>query len=127
VKAVVTARRITNINDQELERFAGVLKPLHIAKVPLAPPPPRDSRSGSPFKLSKVHWEKPEWVPVMDGAQPSTEAGRRSNGSPEWTSNWVKKKSLGMSPLTRRNVARAGVVVEMGRALAAPSPEVRIA
>ena len=31
-------------------------------KTPLAAPPPRDSRFGSPLKLSKVHWVKPELV-----------------------------------------------------------------
>jgi ATP-dependent DNA ligase len=52
----------TGINDKELKRLAGVLKPLAIPKMPLAEPPPRDSRFGSPLKLSKVHWVKPEAV-----------------------------------------------------------------
>ena len=30
--------------------------------MPLAEPPPRDSRFGSPLKLSEVHWVKPEIV-----------------------------------------------------------------
>ena len=30
--------------------------------MPLAEPPPRDSRFGSPLKLSKVHWVRPELV-----------------------------------------------------------------
>jgi ATP-dependent DNA ligase len=30
--------------------------------MPLAEPPPRDSRFVSPLKLSKVHWVKPELV-----------------------------------------------------------------
>jgi bifunctional non-homologous end joining protein LigD len=30
--------------------------------LPLAELPPRDSRFGSPLKLSKVHWVKPELV-----------------------------------------------------------------
>ena len=30
--------------------------------MPLAEPLPRDSRFGSPLKLSKVHWVKPELV-----------------------------------------------------------------
>ncbi|WP_373867999.1 ATP dependent DNA ligase [Reyranella soli] len=33
-----------------------------MAKIPLAVAPPRDSRFGSPLKLSKVHWVKPELV-----------------------------------------------------------------
>jgi bifunctional non-homologous end joining protein LigD len=40
----------------------GALKPLQVAKTPLAEPPPRDSRFGSPLQLSKVHWVKPELV-----------------------------------------------------------------
>jgi len=39
-----------------------VLAPLQVAKMPLAEPPPRDSRFGSPLKLSKVHWVRPEIV-----------------------------------------------------------------
>jgi bifunctional non-homologous end joining protein LigD len=42
--------------------LAGVLAPLHVPKMPLAEPPPRDSRFGSPLKLSKVHWVKPDLV-----------------------------------------------------------------
>lgn len=30
--------------------------------MPLAEPPPRDSRFGSPLQLSKVHWVRPEKV-----------------------------------------------------------------
>jgi bifunctional non-homologous end joining protein LigD len=41
----------TGIADEELMRVAGVLKPLAVAKMPLAEPPPRDSRFGSPLKL----------------------------------------------------------------------------
>lgn len=52
----------TGINDKELRRLAGVLKPLAVPKMPLAVAPPRDSRFGSPLKLSKVHWVKPELV-----------------------------------------------------------------
>lgn len=52
----------TGINDKELKRLAGVLKPLAIPKMALAEPPPGDSRFGSPLKLSKVHWVKPELV-----------------------------------------------------------------
>ena len=52
----------TGITDKELKRLAGVLAPLHVPKMPLADPPPRDSRFGSPLKLSKLHWVKPELV-----------------------------------------------------------------
>jgi bifunctional non-homologous end joining protein LigD len=52
----------TGITDKELKRLAGVLKPLQVPKMALAERPPRDSRFGSPLKLSKVHWVKPELV-----------------------------------------------------------------
>ncbi|SEP50932.1 bifunctional non-homologous end joining protein LigD [Rhodospirillales bacterium URHD0017] len=52
----------TGITDKELKRLAGVLTPLHAPKMPLVAPPPRDSRFGSPLKLSKVHWVRPELV-----------------------------------------------------------------
>ena len=50
------------MTDRELTRLAGVLAPLHVPKMPLAAPPPRDNRIGSPLKLSKVHWVRPEVV-----------------------------------------------------------------
>jgi bifunctional non-homologous end joining protein LigD len=49
----------TGMNDRELKRLAGVLAPLQVPKMPLAAPPPRDNRFGSPLKLSKVHWVRP--------------------------------------------------------------------
>ncbi|SEP49465.1 ATP dependent DNA ligase C terminal region [Rhodospirillales bacterium URHD0017] len=49
-------------NDKELKRLSGVLKPLHVPKMPLTAPPPRDSRFRSPLKLSQVHWVLPEAV-----------------------------------------------------------------
>ena len=38
------------------------LVPLAIPTMPLAMPPPRDSRFGRPLALSKVHWVRPELV-----------------------------------------------------------------
>ena len=52
----------TGINDKELKRLAGVLAPLQVPKMPVAQPPPRDSRFGSLLKLSRVHWVRPEVV-----------------------------------------------------------------
>jgi bifunctional non-homologous end joining protein LigD len=52
----------TGMTDRELKRLAGVLVPLQVPKMPLAEPPPRDSRFGSPLKLSRVHWVRPELV-----------------------------------------------------------------
>src|SRR4029077_10811155 len=40
----------TGMTEKELKRLAGVLKPLQVSKMPLAEPPPRDSRFGSPLK-----------------------------------------------------------------------------
>ena len=50
------------MNDRELKRLARVLAPLQVAKMPLAAPPPRENRFGSPLRLSKVHWVMPEVV-----------------------------------------------------------------
>ena len=52
----------TGITTKELKRLASVLAPLKVARMPLAEPPPRDSRFGSPLQLSKVHWVRPEVV-----------------------------------------------------------------
>jgi bifunctional non-homologous end joining protein LigD len=52
----------TGMTDKELKRLAGVLATLKVPKMPLAKPPPRDSRFGSPLKLSRVHWVRPEVV-----------------------------------------------------------------
>ena len=52
----------TGMTEKELKRLAGVLKSLQVPKMPLAVPPPRDSRFGSPLKLSRVHWVRPEVV-----------------------------------------------------------------
>jgi bifunctional non-homologous end joining protein LigD len=52
----------TGMNGKELKRLAGVLVPLQISNMPLAAPPPPDSRFGSPLKLPRVHWVRPEVV-----------------------------------------------------------------
>jgi DNA ligase D-like protein (predicted ligase) len=52
----------TGMTAMELKRLAGVLAPLQVPKMPLAEPPPRDSRFGLPLKLSRVHWVRPEVV-----------------------------------------------------------------
>jgi ATP-dependent DNA ligase len=50
------------MTEKELKRLAAVLKPLAVPKMPLAESPPRDSRFGSPLKLSRVHWVRPQVV-----------------------------------------------------------------
>ena len=52
----------SGITAKELKRLAEVLAPLQVAPMPLAAPPPRDSRFGSRRQLSKVHWVRPEIV-----------------------------------------------------------------
>jgi hypothetical protein len=51
----------TGMTEKELRRLAGVLAPLRVPRMPLAEPPPRDSRFGSPLKLSRVHWFGQRW------------------------------------------------------------------
>ena len=52
----------TGLKAKELKRMAQVLAPLRVSTMPLADPPPRESRFGSPLQLSKVHWVRPEVV-----------------------------------------------------------------
>jgi DNA ligase D-like protein (predicted ligase) len=52
----------TGFTDTELKRLAARLKPLQVSKMPLAEPPPRETRFGSPLQLSRVHWVRPEMV-----------------------------------------------------------------
>jgi ATP-dependent DNA ligase len=46
----------------ELERLWRRLQPLVVDKMPLAIPPPRGTRFGSPLVLSRVHWVRPQMV-----------------------------------------------------------------
>ena len=48
--------------DVELERLWQRLQPLVVERMPLAEPPPRSNRFGSPLVLSRVHWVRPEMV-----------------------------------------------------------------
>jgi hypothetical protein len=50
---------------KELNRLVGGAAPLQVPRMPLAAPPPRDNRFGSPLKLSKVHWVQPEAVAYL--------------------------------------------------------------
>jgi ATP-dependent DNA ligase len=56
------ARLLPGIKQAELERLWHRLQPLAISEMPLAVPPPRNSRFGSPLVLSRVHWVRPELV-----------------------------------------------------------------
>jgi DNA ligase D-like protein (predicted ligase) len=61
-RLVYAGRAGTGIKQAELERLWRRLQPLAISEMPLAVPPPRDSRFGSPLVLSRVHWVRPELV-----------------------------------------------------------------
>jgi len=61
-RLVYAGRAGTGINTAELGRLWRRLQPLATPKMPLAVPPPRDSRFGSPLVLSRVHWVRPELV-----------------------------------------------------------------
>lgn len=52
----------TGMDDKTLKKLHGLLKPLEIKKMALTKPPPRESRFGSPLKLSEVTWVKPRLV-----------------------------------------------------------------
>jgi ATP-dependent DNA ligase len=54
-RLVYAGRAGTGINDTELERLWRRLQPLATDTMPLAVPPPRNSRFGSPLVLSRVH------------------------------------------------------------------------
>jgi hypothetical protein len=77
----------TGITDKELKRLAGVLAPLQVPKMPLADPPPRDSRFGSPLKLSRVHWVRPEVVPGSSCFQTTIHLDVRSTFRHRWPAN----------------------------------------
>jgi DNA ligase D-like protein (predicted ligase) len=61
-KLIYAGRVGTGINTAELERLWHRLQPLATDKMPLEVPPPRSSRFGSPLRLSRVHWVRPELV-----------------------------------------------------------------
>jgi len=61
-RLLYAGRAGTGFTDSELKRLAGRLRPLQVSKMPLAEPPPRDNRFGSPLVLSRVHWVRPKMV-----------------------------------------------------------------
>jgi DNA ligase D-like protein (predicted ligase) len=61
-KLIYAGRAGTGMPVAELERLWRRLQPLVIEKMPLAVPPPRSNRFGSPLVLSRVHWVCPEMV-----------------------------------------------------------------
>jgi bifunctional non-homologous end joining protein LigD len=61
-KLVYAGRADTGLSGVELERLWQRLQPLAIDTMPLAEPPPRATRFGSPLVLSRVDWVRPEMV-----------------------------------------------------------------
>jgi bifunctional non-homologous end joining protein LigD len=61
-KLIYAGRAGTGMPVAELERLWQRLQALEIDKMPLAIPPPRSTRFGSPLVLSRVHWVRPEMV-----------------------------------------------------------------
>jgi len=61
-RLIFAGRVGSGINQAELQRLWQKLQPLQTDTMPLAVPPPRNSRFGSPLELSRVHWVKPELV-----------------------------------------------------------------
>jgi ATP-dependent DNA ligase len=59
--------------EAELERLWQRLQPLAIEKMPLAEPPPRRTRFGSPLVLSRVHWVRPEMVVEVSYVERTTD------------------------------------------------------
>jgi bifunctional non-homologous end joining protein LigD len=52
----------TGITQREMGELRRRLEPLAIDRMPLAEPPPRESRFGRPLELRKVYWVRPELV-----------------------------------------------------------------
>jgi bifunctional non-homologous end joining protein LigD len=61
-RLVFAGRVGSGINQAELQRLSRKLQPLATDTMPLAAPPPRSRRFGSPLELSRVHWVRPELV-----------------------------------------------------------------
>jgi ATP-dependent DNA ligase len=59
---IYAGRAGTGMNEAELKRLYGKLKPLETNTMTVSAPPPRTNRFGSPLKLSEVHWVKPKLV-----------------------------------------------------------------
>ena len=125
----------TGIAAKELERLARLLASLQVPRMPLAEPPPRDSRFGSPLQLSKVHVAgnggRSE-LPHLDGGQPvatgllpgaaAGQTGAASRGAcslsrpvptlglnlPRAATSWRSSVFLGGQPLSSFVAGRSG-------------------
>jgi ATP-dependent DNA ligase len=61
-KLIYAGRVGTGMPDKVLGDLRRRLNPLARASSPLSAPPPRKTRFGSPFVLSRVHWVEPQLV-----------------------------------------------------------------
>jgi bifunctional non-homologous end joining protein LigD len=61
-KLVYAGRVGSGITQREISDLRQRLEPLAVANMPLAAPPPRESRFGRPLELKRVHWVRPELV-----------------------------------------------------------------
>ena len=61
-RLIYAGRVGTGMSQKTLATLHKRLRPLAIRKMPLAAPPPRDTRFGRPLELAKVHWVRPELV-----------------------------------------------------------------
>src|SRR5229473_3239835 len=68
-KLIYAGRVGSGMSVAELERVWRRLQPLAVDKMPLAEPPPRGRRFGSPLVLSRVHWVRPEMVVEVSFAE----------------------------------------------------------
>jgi bifunctional non-homologous end joining protein LigD len=59
---IYAGRAGTGMNEAELKRLYGKLKPIETKTMTVSEPPPRTNRFGSPLKLSAVHWVTPKLV-----------------------------------------------------------------
>jgi hypothetical protein len=88
---IYAGRAGTGLPGAELERLWQRL-PLVVEKMPLAVPPPRRNRFGSPVVLSRVHWVHPEmvveitygdWTPDGCSGTSSTRASAKIGWAPK--------------------------------------------
>jgi hypothetical protein len=85
----------TGMTAKELKRLSEVLAPLHVARMPLAEPPPRDNRFGSPLKLSR------------GGLVSGTAGGQARKAGSAAYSHWRRlKDAAALLPQSRANQNR---------------------
>jgi ATP-dependent DNA ligase len=61
-RLIYAGRVGTGMDNRTLGKLRSHLEPLAVSKMPLAEPPPRESRCGIPLELRRVHWVRPELV-----------------------------------------------------------------